>query len=142
MIQLMAEAPGDQFLALSLEPLTVPVLRANLGIVGALHQTVLARNAEAPLRAALLAAGLHQFRIHQLQNFLAGIHDHNPAQNAHLGGGQSHAVSFGQGIGHVVQQFVQPPVEFLHRTAYLMQRRVFVCQNFAQSHDITSFLLW
>ena len=78
MIQLMAEAPGDQFLALSLEPLTVPVLRANLGIVGALHQTVLARNAEAPLRAALLAAGLHQLRIHQLQNFLGAPAQQHP----------------------------------------------------------------
>ena len=142
MIQLMAEAPGDQRFPLGLKPLAVPILGANLGIVGALHQTVLARNAETALRAALLAAGLHQLRVHQLQHFLAGVHDHHPAQNPHLGGGQSHAVGFGQGIGHVVQQLVQPPVELFHRTAYLVQRRIFVRQNFAQSHNLTSFLLW
>ena len=86
MVNLMAEAAGNQLLALGLVPVAVPILGTHLGIVGALHQAVFAGDAEATLCPLLLAVGFQQLRVYQLQNLLAGIHNHHSAQNAHLGG--------------------------------------------------------
>ena len=138
MVQLVAEAPGDQFLALGLEPVAVPVLGPDLGLVGPGHQTVLARDAQASFRAGLLPGGLHQRGIHQLQDLLPDIHDHHTAQNAHLRSRQTHAVGFLQRLGHIVQQFVQLLIEGFHRLAHLMQSRILIRQDLSDPHMSSS----
>ena len=137
----MTEAPGDDLLALGLEPLSIPVLGPDLGIIGPLHQAVFPGDAEAALGPLLLPIGFQQLRVHQLQDVLSGVHHHHPAENAHLGGGQSHAVGLGQGFPHIVQQLVQTPVKFFHRTADLMQGRLVGRQNLTKSHILSPWNL-
>ena len=139
----MAEAPGDQCLALGLKPVAVPILSANPRVIGALHQAILARHTEAALRAALLAAGFQQLRIHQFKQlgfFRAHIHHNHTPQDAHLRRGQTHAAGIQKGFFHIIQQLVELAVKSSHRLADLVQCRVSGCQNLSKSHLTSLFL--
>ena len=86
------------------------------------------------IRPALLTGSFYQGGVYQLQNFLAGIHHHDPAEDPHLGRRKAHTLGIHQGLFHIVQKLAQPPVKFLHRPAYLVERRVLIRKNPSKSH--------
>ena len=136
MLDLMEEAPGGEPLPLQQEPVSVPVLGADLGVVGPGHHAPLPRHAETALRPGLLAGLLQNFRIHQLQDIvLTAVNDNGPAEDAHLRRGQTGPLSLCQSIPHVIQQDVEAPVEIRHRTALLIQERVTLGNDLANSHS-------
>ena len=62
----------------------------------------------------------------------AGLKARNPYINA------LNALSLLQRIRHIIQQFVQLPVEHFHRLAHLMQCRLLVGQYLANTHSFPS----
>ena len=137
MLDLMAERAGSQALGLRLKPRTVPVLCPNTHPVGTGHDTPLAGDAEAPLQSGLLAALRDNFRVDQLQKFLALLVQHQtyPAQHTHLRCRQPGSVGVRQCLRHIIQQTVQPPVKFFHRAAHLCQTFIALFYDFPQCHD-------
>ena len=120
MLDLMAEATGSNPLVLHLEPLAVTVLRLDTHHIGAGHLAVFPGYAEAALQRRLLPFGIDDLRVDQLDDLVVLVqHDTNAAQDTHLRGCQTHAAGFLQRFRHIVQQRMQPVVEFRHRTAYL-----------------------
>ena len=137
----MAETTGNQFFSLSFVPIAKTILRTDLGIVGTLHQTVLTGHTQTALRAYILAIGFQHHGVHQLQNLFTGIYQHHTAQNTHLRCGKTNTVGLNEGITHIVQQLVQPPVKFLNRLAHLVQSGIFIGQNLTKAHSQNLFLL-
>ena len=125
-LDLVAEGPGGETLGLRLKPVAVPVLSPDPDDVGPLHHGELPRHAEAALETALLALGLDDLGVDELQIALIGLvqHQADPAQDAHLWRGQACAVGVRQGLRHVVQQLMQAAVEGRHRAADLGEAAV------------------
>ena len=134
----MAERPGNEFLALSLIPLSKSVLSADLDHIGPGDNTILAGDAETALHARLFPALGDNFRVDQLQNFLSHVYHHHAAENAYLGCGQTDAPGVFQCLRHIVQQLMEPVIKLGHRAGHLAKCRVLFRQNISQCHGNSS----
>ena len=81
-VAFMGEAARRQALALRLEPVAVAVLRAQTHKFRALDHTVAAGDAQAALHAVLLAGGLQNLRIDELDQLAVVIDYDDAAQDA------------------------------------------------------------
>ena len=89
-------------------------------MVGPGDHAELPGDAETALRPGLLPLLKKNLRIDELHDLVVIVdHEHRAAQDTHLGRGQARPLGFLQGVGHVVQQLVEPRVEFRHRAALL-----------------------
>ena len=135
MLDLVTEAAGRQCLILHLEKCAVPVLSPDPHRVGTGHHAILSRNAEAALQAGLFAVGGDDLGVHQFNDLVILVHHHaHPAQNAHLGCGQTYAAGIQQRVLQVVQQRVEPTVELRHRAALFRQAGLPLQHDISQCH--------
>ena len=135
MVDLMQKAARRQIFAFIFIPVSVSVLRADLGILRARHNAPLTGQAQAALDAGLLFfADLHDLGVDQLPVLPLGVdHDH-AAQNADLRCGKSRAVRVVERLDHIVDQLRKPVVKFGNRAADLGKDRVSDCNNVAKCH--------
>ena len=115
--------------------LTVAVLGADLYVIRPLDHAPLTGQAQAAFDAVLLAGGLQDLGVDEFdQAAVVHIDEEDPAQDAHLGGGQTGAVGVRQGFGHVVEQVVEALVKVCHRAGDLMQGRLLLGHDGAKCH--------
>ena len=121
-LDLVAEAAGGQALVLRLKPVAVPVLGTDTDDIGPRHLAVFPGDTEAALQAGLLALGVDDLRVDQLDELVILVQHHaHTAQHTHLGRGQAHAAGLLQRVRHVIQQRAETAVEVGHRAADLGQ---------------------
>ena len=77
---------------------------------------------------------MQNFRVDQLDILLAGIDDHDPAQNADLRPREADAVGVVHGLEHVVEERRQTVVKFCDRAAFFCQNRVSHRYDLSQCH--------
>ena len=139
----MAEAARGKSRALDLEPFAEAILRPDPDVHRALHETILARYAQAALRAVLLAGGLDYLGVNELDNvFVLALgnvgfeHEHRTAQYADLRRCKADAVCLGKRVRHIVEQLMQPRVKVCHRAALFVQRRIALCKYMSECHSV------
>ena len=137
----MAEAARCEAGSLRLKPLAVSVLSAHPDSHRPLDQAILARNAQAAFRPILLAGHLKDFGVDELDDLLLLSlgnvrlnHEDCAAQDTDLRRGKADAVGIDQRLPHIVQKLMKPGVKIGHRTAFLIQSRLFFCQNITKCH--------
>ena len=138
MVDLMQKAAGREVFSFVFVPVAVPVLRADLRVLGSCHKAPLAGKAEAPFNAGLLfLADLDDLGVHKLPVLTLGVHDHHAAQDANLRSGQPRAVRVVERFDHVVNQLRKAVVKFGNRAADLGKHRVSDRDNVAKCHKIS-----
>ena len=142
MLDLVAEAARGQLFVLNFKLRAVTVLRAHAHDHRARDDAVLARYAQAALKARLLALGLDDLWVDELDDLaLLILHDADAAQDADLRGGEADATGLLQCVRHVVEQLMQPVVEFRHGAADLCKAGVAHFVDLANSHNFILFSL-
>ena len=136
MVDLVTEGPGQQALAGDFKELAVAVLGADGDFIRPHHVALASGLAEAPFGARLLALGADDHGVDKLDEPVIVLHvdDHGPAQNAHLGSRQAHALGLVHGVRHVPQQQAQAQVELLHGMAGFAQGLIAEFEDFSNSH--------
>jgi len=151
MVVLVLDAAGQQVLSLQLEPVAVAVLCTHLDGSGTGHSTVVAGEGQAALVGGLLILRnsqdlgvdeVDELVLIILGDLLGGVggvpHHEHAAQHAHLRACQTHAVGGDHRLPHVIQQGGKAVVKVGHGAADLVQDRVALFYDIADSHSGTS----
>jgi hypothetical protein len=136
-IQLVLDAYREEAVGLELERLAVTVERAHGDTLGALHLVEDARHRQAAFLAFLGARRCDDLGIDEHAQRVVGlgdVDDDHALVDVDLGGGQPDA---GRGVhrrGHVVDQFADARVDFLHRLGDGVEARIGVVQDIEYGH--------
>ena len=127
MVQLVADGAGQELLGLHLPLIHIQVLVADDHAVGPGHDPHLLRDREAALVSGLLPVRLNDLGVDHgigLALVLRDIDDHQPLEDADLGGREPHSARLIHGLQHIPGQIPDPGGHLLDGLRFFLQNGV------------------
>ena len=124
MVDFVLQGAGQQTLGFAADAGAVAIQSLDGDFGGASDRPVVVRQAQAALFADLLAGRTHDLGVDQLQVVLADPHDDSPERPADLGTREAEAVGSVHGLGQVVEEAADGPVDFADAAAHAAEHGV------------------